>query len=145
MIKVGNVSSLFYASISGSVSASELALDKEGIIKDKHYKKDRQRSVLIASLDSYVLAREHGIDMAYGSLGENLLINYNPYDLEAGTRLKIADVTLEISQHCTLCKSFSKIDAKLPELLKENRGIFAQVVEHGCIKEGDVVYLVNNI
>jgi len=145
MIKVGNVSSLFYAGVTGSIFESELALDQKGIIKDKHYNKDRERSVLIASLDSYILANEHGIDMPYGALGENLLIDYNPYHLEAGTRLKIADVILEISQHCTLCKSFSKIDAKLPELLKEDRGIFAQVIESGCIKEDDAIYLVSEI
>ncbi len=143
MTKVGNVSSLFYATVNGSTLAPELDLDKKGIVKDKHYNKNIERSVLIASLDSYALAKNHGIDVPDGALGENLLIDYNPYHLQAGTRLKIADVTLEISQHCTLCKSFTKIDAKLPKLLKDDRGIFAKVIESGSIKEGDDIYLLD--
>ena len=143
MTKVGNISSLFYASINGSTLASVLLLDEKGIVKDKHYNKDKERSVLIASLDSYRLAKNHGIDVPYGSLGENLLIDYNPYQLQAGARLKIADVTLEISQHCTLCKSFTKIDEKLPELLKNDRGIFAKVIESGSIKQDDDIYLLD--
>jgi len=143
MTKVGNVSSLFYSTVNGSALASELPLDKKGIVKDKHYNKNIERSVLIASLDSYKLAKNHGIDVPYGALGENLLIDYNPYHLQAGARLKIANVTLEISQHCTLCKSFTKIDAKLPKLLKDDRGIFAKVIEPGNIKEGDDIYLLD--
>ena len=143
MTKVGNVSSLFYSTANGSAPALELALDKKGIIEDKHYNKNTERSVLIASLDSYAIAKNHGIDVPYGALGENLLIDYNPYHLQAGARLKIANVTLEISQHCTLCKSFTKIDAKLPKLLKEDRGIFAKVIKSGNIKEGDDIYLLD--
>jgi MOSC domain-containing protein YiiM len=143
MTKVGNVSSLFYATANGSTLASELTLDEKGIVKDKHYNKNIERSILIASLDSYALAKKHGIDIPYGALGENLLIDYNLYHLQAGSRLKIANVTLEISQHCTLCKSFTKIDVRLPKLLKDDRGIFAKVIESGSIKEGDDIYLLN--
>jgi len=143
MTKVGNVSSLFYSTANGSAFASELLLDEKGIVKDKHYNKNIERSVLVASLDSYVLAKNHGIDVPYGALGENLLIDYNPYHLQAGAKIKIANVTLEISQHCTLCKSFTKIDAKLPKLLKDDRGIFAKVIKSGSIKEGDDIYLLD--
>jgi len=143
MTKVGKVSSLFYSTVNGSTLASDLLLDKKGIVNDKHYNKDSERSVLIASLDSYILAKNHGIEVPYGALGENLLIDYNPYSLQAGARLKIANVTLEISQHCTLCKSFTKIDTKLPKLLKEDRGIFAKVIESGTIKEDDDIYLLD--
>jgi MOSC domain-containing protein YiiM len=143
MTKVGNVSSLFYSTANGRTSTTELDLDTKGILKDKHYDKNTERSVLIASLDSYALAKKHGIDVPYGALGENLLIDYNPYHLQAGARLKIANVTLEISQHCTLCKSFTKIDAKLPKLLKDDRGIFAKVIESGSIKEGADIYLLD--
>jgi len=143
MIKVGNVSSLFYAPLNGSTLASELELDTKGIVNDKHYNKSLERAVLIASLDSYALAKKHDIDVPYGALGENLLMDYNPYHLQAGARLKIADVTLEISQHCTLCKSFAKIDKKLPKLLKDDRGIFARIIGEGSIKEGDDIYLLD--
>ena len=143
MTKVGNVSSLFYASIDGSTLVQELELDKIGILKDKHYSKNIDRAVLITSKDSYDIAKKNDIDVSYGSLGENLLIDYNPYSLQSGARLKVSNVILEISQHCTLCKSFTKIDAKLPKLLKDDRGIFARVIEPGNIKEGDDIYLLD--
>jgi MOSC domain-containing protein YiiM len=143
MTKAGNVSSLFYSTANGSTTASELFLDKKGIVKDKHYDKNVERSVLIASLESYKLVESHNIDVSYGALGENLLIDYNPYHLTTGDRLKIGNVTLEISQHCTLCKSLTKVDTKLPKLLKNDRGIFARVIESGNIKEGDDIYLLD--
>ena len=143
MVKVGNVFSLFYSTTIGRTSATELLFDGKGIIKDKHYDKNIDRSVLISSMDSYNLVEDHGIDVSYGALGENLLMDYNPYHLETGARLKIGNVTLEISQHCTLCKSLTKINAKLPKLLKDDRGIFAKIVKSGNIKEGDDIYLLD--
>ncbi len=143
MTKVGNVFSLFYSTINGRTSATELLLDVKGIIEDKHYDKDLERSVLITSLDSYKLVGDHGIDVSYGALGENLLIDYNPYHLTPGVRLKIGNVTLEISQHCTLCKSLTKVDVKLPKLLKNDRGIFAKIIESGNIQKGDDIYLLD--
>jgi len=143
MTKVGYISSMFYSALNGRTPATELQLDTKGIVKDKHYNKNIERSVLIASLDSYELAKNHGIDVPSGALGENLLIDYNPYHLPAGSRLKIGSVTLEISQHCTLCKSLTKLDGKLPKLLKNDRGIFAKIMESGTIKEGDDIYLLD--
>jgi len=143
MTKVGSVFSLFYSPLNGRMGISELSFDIKGIIEDKHYDKNIERSVLIASLDSYKLAESNGIDISHGALGENLLLDYNPYELETGSKLKIGNVVLEISQHCTLCKSLTKVDTKLPKLLKNDRGIFAKVIEPGNIQDGDAVYLLD--
>jgi len=143
MTKVGNITSLYYSSKKERIRVSELSLDEKGIIKDKHYNKNIERSVLLVSLDSYTLAKQHDIDVPEGVLGENLLMDYNPYGLSTGSRLKIGNTTLEISQHCTLCKSFTKVDTKLPNLLKNDRGIFAKVIVSGKVKEGDKVYLLD--
>lgn len=143
MSQVGNVFSLYYSSLHGHTLAEVLQLDTRGIIEDKHYDKDINRSVLIVSLESYTLAKEHDIDAPFGSLGENILMDYNPYALAVGSRLKIGSVILEISQQCTLCKSFAKVDAKLPKLLKNDRGIFAKVIGSGKISKGDKVYLLD--
>jgi len=143
MTKVGKVFSLFYSPSAGRRLITELNFDRLGIVNDKHYNKSIERSVLIASLDSYLLAKNNGIDTIYGSLGENLLIDYNPYHLPTESKLKIGGVILEITQHCTLCKSLSKVDSKLPKLLKDDRGIFAMVVEVGVVREGDDIYLLD--
>ena len=143
MTKVGNISSLFYSPVNGRTSTKEFLLDTKGIVNDKHYDKDIDRSVLITSVESYALAKKHGIDAAYGALGENLLIDYNPYHLPAGSRLKIGDAVLEISQPCTLCKSLTQVDAKLPKILKNDRGIFARVILSGSITIGDDIYIID--
>ena len=143
MTKVGNICSLFYTTINEQTSTKELFLDENGVLRDKHYGKNIERSVLLTSLDSYELVRNHGVDMAYGTLGENILMDYNPYHLTVDTRIKVGSVTLMISQHGTLCKGLTKINSKLPKLLKDGRGIFVKVIKSGSIKEGDAIYLLD--
>jgi len=121
-----------------------LTIDEKGVVEDKYYNKDIQRSVLITSLESYKLATENGINAQYSALGENILIDYNPYHLKPGARLKIGDLELEISQNCTLCNSLAKVDARLPKLLKNDRGIFAKVISGGTIRKGDNIYLLKD-
>lgn len=142
---IGKISALFI-SVKGEskrVEKERLKLDKQGIIEDKFYNTNIQRSVLITSLSSYDLALSHGIKMPAGSLGENLLIDYNPYHLKAGTRLHIGSSVLEISQNCTICEHLSNIDESLPTLLKNDRGIFAKVLQEGEIHNEDDIYLID--
>jgi MOSC domain-containing protein YiiM len=42
-----------------------------------------------------------------------------------------------------MCDHLSKIDESLPTLLKDDRGIFAKVIEGGVIKKEDKIYLLN--
>ena len=141
--KVGKILELFI-SIKGDLNRSnknDIDLDENGVKNDKFYGKNIQRSVLITSMASYDLSTQNDIDMNYGQLGENILIDYNPYHLTEGSRLIIGDVILEISQQCTLCKSLAKVDENLPELLKEHRGVFAKVISSGIIHKDDIIYL----
>ena len=139
---VGNVIEMFYSTSNGRVGTTALSLDTKGVLEDKYYNKNTDRSVLITSLDSYKIAKENGIDVAYSALGENLLIDYNPYHLKPGARIQIGDLILEISQNCTLCNSLAKADASLPKLLKDDRGIFAKVIKGGTIVKSDNIYLL---
>jgi MOSC domain-containing protein YiiM len=144
MKQIGKVISLFISKegLSQRVEQNSIEVDNNGIIDDKFYAKDINRSILITSIDSYQLAKEKNIDIKYSDLGENILIDYNPYALPNKTRLTIGEVVLEISQHCTICKSLSKIDSKLPKLLKNDRGIFARVIKSGIISKEDAIYLM---
>jgi len=141
---VGKVMSLF-VSVQGSSNRVEkelFHLDTKGIIEDKYYDTNINRSVLITSKASYDLANRNNIQMPFGSLGENILIDYNPYHLTAGDQLRIGEVLLEISQNCTMCDHLSKIDENLPTLLKDDRGIFTKVIKGGVIQPGDEIYLL---
>jgi MOSC domain-containing protein YiiM len=146
MQEVGNVQALFISrkTIPEPVERETIHADPKGILEDKHYGSTPERTVLIASLESYLMAqRELGTRMPYGYLGENLLIDYNPYHLPLGTKLQAGSVTLEITQNCTLCNHLAKLDKRIPKLLKNDRGIFAKVVKAGEIKVGDTVSILS--
>lgn len=142
--RVGEVLKLFISKsgVSERIEKKQITLDELGVVEDKFYNKNIQRSVLIASIDSYNLIKNYNLEMPFGYLGENILLDYNPYTLEVGTKLKIGNAVLEITQHCTICNHLAVIDVKLPTLLKDDRGIFAKVISEGEIKNGDEVYIV---
>ena len=141
--KVGKVLNLFVSDKkkSSRIEKTSFKVNEKGILEDKYYDTNINRSILITSLESYTLVKSHKIEMPFGSLGENLLIDYNPYHLNSGHKLKIGEVLLEISQNCTICNHLSNIDTRLPDLLKEDRGIFAKVIISGKIKVGDDIFV----
>jgi MOSC domain-containing protein YiiM len=126
-------------------NVNEVQVDENGIIGDKFYGKNTQRAILITSKESYDLSKNSGIDIEQGVLGENILIDINPYSLVSGDTLSISGITLEITQNCTLCKGLSSVNSKLPKLLKNDRGIFAKVVSGSdTITIGDKVEILNH-
>jgi len=126
------------------LSVDSITIDTNGIIGDKFYAKDPMRSILLSSQYSYKLSQDNNIDINEGALGENILININPYSLIEGNKIKIGNTILEITQNCTLCKGLSSLDSRLPKLLKNDRGIFAKVIEGTSeIHLGDQVEILN--
>lgn len=123
------------------VCKEKLVLDEMGVLDDKFYAKDTNRLILITSTTAYTLAKSSGVTLEYGSLGENILIDQNINDLSIGNRFKIGDIVLEITQNCTLCKGLSLLDPKLPDILKNDRGIFVKAVSCGIIKKDDIIII----
>jgi MOSC domain-containing protein YiiM len=144
MQHVGTVLSLFISSPETSELTPKkvVEVDLSGIQEDKHYNQDVERSILITSTSSYDLVAAHEIHIPFGTLGENILVDFNPYHLPIGTRLHMGNSILEITQNCTLCKHLAVHDKRIPKLLKKDRGIFAKVVVPGQIKTGDTVSIV---
>ncbi|WP_345988355.1 MOSC domain-containing protein [Sulfurimonas sp. HSL1-2] len=141
----GKVLGLYHAlkGVEGRHEYEEIEIDDQGILGDKYYGKNLNRTILITSEEaSYVMAAAEGITMPYGSLGENIVIDINPYHLQPGQQLQIGDTVVAITQNCTLCSSLGKVDERLPELLKNDRGIFAKTVQGGKIKKGDTVTIL---
>ena len=139
---LGNVKELFI-SISEEpfrVSHTEIAVDVNGVLGDKFYGKDPSRTILITSTNAYLMASDINIDLKNGLLGENILIEGSIKELQLGERFFIGDVEFELAQNCTLCKGLSKIDSQLPQLLKDDRGIFIKAITNGTIKVGDSLY-----
>ena len=122
---------------------SAIDVDLPGIENDKHFNRRPERSILITSKYSYEKAEAEGILMPYGSLGENIVVDIDPKLLKVpGTRIRFGDAVVEIVQNCTICKSLAKVDECLPELLREDRGVFAKCVQRGKISKGDTATLL---
>ncbi|MDF1876150.1 MOSC domain-containing protein [Sulfurimonas sp. SAG-AH-194-I05] len=130
-----------YISIKGEgrKERDSIIIDSKGIREDKFYAKDENRAILITAKESYDLVQQKNIEIAYGSLGENIVINLNPYALKEGDKISIGDVVLVITQNCTICNSLSKVHVDVPAILQEDRGIFAKALQDGEIKLGDSV------
>jgi MOSC domain-containing protein YiiM len=140
--ELGRVVSLFISRVDRRERVDRLNLDMGGVVGDKFNGKDLNRSILLTSLESYDIARSRDIDIEYGELGENILVDFNPYSLPLGSKIIISDAVFKLSQNCTICKSLSRIDVKLPKLLKNDRGLFIQVVKPAIISKKDKVYLI---
>ncbi|MBT5935365.1 MOSC domain-containing protein [Sulfurimonas sp.] len=125
-------------------SIKSIHVDELGIKNDKFYSKDSMRSILLSSSDSYRLTKEQGISIEEGLLGENILLSINPYHLKHGDTLKIGSTYLEITQNCTLCNGLSKVNPRLPKILKSDRGIFAKYIKGSSeIKVDDKVEILD--
>lgn len=123
------------------VCKEQLKLDEKGVLEDKFYAKNNNRLILITSETAYTLAKSNGIELEYGSLGENILINQSINQLAIGDRFKIGEMLLEVTQNCTLCNGLSIIDSQLPVVLKNDRGLFAKAITNGIIKKNDIIII----
>ena len=111
-----------------------------GVVGDKYFGREN-REVLLTSLYGYELASQHNINMSYGTLGENILTDMNLKNLQLGDRLQIGETLLEISMLCPVCTHLSVIKPELPKLIKEDRGIFAKVIQGGEIFINDTIII----
>ena len=121
---------------------SSLELNSGGIVGDKFANKDLEKSVMIVGLKPYDMAKSSGIDLPSSALGENILLSFDPHELNIGDRLAVGETILEITQNCTLCKHLSKYSAKLPKLIVKHRGVYCKVVQGGIIEQNDAVELI---
>jgi len=111
-----------------------------GIKNDKFALKNLDQSVLIVPIDAYKITKESGIELEYGSLGENILVDFNIMDLVIGTRLKIGNsAVVEITQKCTMCNHLAFFDKKVPRLVVDTRGVYCKIVEDGAIFAKDSI------
>ena len=143
--KIGQIKKLFISSTEAKkrVSRNNINVDTKGILDDKYYDIDQNRSILLSPIHAYELMKEKNIEAFHGQLGENILVDFNPYDLDEGTRIFIGDAILEITIECTICKLLTKINNKVPKLLKNDRGVFAKVIQEGTLNINDEVSIQN--
>lgn len=106
-----------------------------GIEFDKFAGQEESKAVMVVGKTAYNIAKKNGIDLEYGSLGENILFDFNPHEYEIGNIIKIGQTVLEISEKCTICNHLSVFGKKLPYLVKDCRGLYCKVLEGGHVRE----------
>jgi MOSC domain-containing protein YiiM len=136
--ELGSVVEIFSATVGSSglprpvVNSLEL-IEGYGIKDDKFADYDLDKSVMIVGQNSYNIAKKNGIDLLYGSYGENILLSFDPHTLDIGTLLNIGNTTIEITEKCTICDHLSVFSPKLPRLIKKYRGIYCKILKGGQV------------
>jgi len=146
MVIAGVVKNIYSATESNQSVPRPLAeklecVEGHGIRYDKFAGKDLARAVMIVGQKAYDMAEEESIRLTPGSLGENILLDFDPHDFIYGTQFRIGDVLLEITEDCTMCKHLTQFDAALPELLLHHRGRYCKILNGGTIVPGQTVSL----
>ena len=110
-----------------------------GIENDKFAGKKLEQTVMIVGIQSYEIAKNNGINLEFGSLGENILLDFDPHILEVGTKLIIENSIIEITQTCTVCNHLAVFNENLPLLLKGHRGLYCKIIKSGIVSKDMIV------
>ncbi|MDO5590810.1 MAG: molybdopterin-binding protein [Lachnospiraceae bacterium] len=98
------------------------------------------RQVSLLSYEKIEAFRNKGADVALGAFGENLIVEgYDFRKLPVGTRFKIGEALLEMTQIGKDCHSHCEIYKRMGDCIMPREGVFAEVIKGGKIKVGDVV------
>ena len=113
-----------------------------GIRGDAHAGK-WHRQISLLGLEQIELFRARGADVAFGAFGENLIVEgYHMRTLPVGTRLRIGDILLEITQIGKECHSRCRIYETMGECIMPREGVFARVLRGGTVRGGDEITVV---
>lgn len=124
-------------------SRASVRVDELGVHGDRHYGRSPDRALLLVPEASYDALRTRGLDLPYGSLGENLVVSEMPASgLAPGTRLEIAGVACEVVEPCPVCRSLATVHPRLPKLAYGRRGVYLRVRDVGRLQRGDPVRIV---
>ena len=98
------------------------------------------RQVSLLSAEKIEEFRNKGAEVAYGDFGENLIIEgFDFRKLPVGTRFRIGEALLEMSQIGKECHTHCAIYQTMGDCIMPREGVFAEVKEEGRIKVGDKV------
>jgi MOSC domain-containing protein YiiM len=107
--------------------------------RNRKYHGGPNRAVCIFSVELYQWLREKGIDLANGSVGENLTTcGLDLSRLAKGDRLLVGEsCVVEITDVRVPCGNLKRWDVDLPELIVGNSGWVGKVVSEGVVRAGD--------
>jgi MOSC domain-containing protein YiiM len=110
-----------------------------GIVGDAHAA-DWHRQVSLLAWESIEKMRAVGLDVKEGSFAENITTEgINLVDLPVGSRLRLGETTLEVTQIGKVCHDRCAIYQQAGDCVMPREGIFARVDRGGWVRVGDAV------
>lgn len=110
-----------------------------GIENDAHAGK-WHRQVSLLAYEQVERFKALGADVVNGSFGENVIVEgFDLKGLPVGTRLRMGDALLELTQIGKKCHAHCAIYHKMGDCIMPREGVFCKVLEGGMVKAGDRV------
>ncbi|VBB09138.1 Hypothetical protein LUCI_4424 [Lucifera butyrica] len=101
------------------------------------------RQISLLALESIEKMRQMGLDVGPGDFAENITTeNLVLTTLPVGTRLKIGEALLEVSQIGKECHNRCAIYYQAGDCVMPKEGIFAVVLTGGTINAGDTIEVI---
>ncbi len=106
----------------------------------------QHRQVSLLAVESIEKMRKMGLDVHPGDFAENLTTEGLTLPvLPIGTKLKIGEVLLEVSQIGKECHTRCNIYYQAGDCVMPKEGIFAIVVTGGKVVNGDSIEVIENV
>ena len=113
-----------------------------GLEGDAHAGKWHRQISLLAVEAVRAFEEKYNFKVPAGAFGENLLVEgIDLKNLPIGTRLKVNDILLEITQIGKKCHLGCNIQKQTGECIMPNEGVFAIVLNGGEIKAQDTIFV----
>ena len=113
-----------------------------GIENDAHAGK-WHRQVSLLALEKIEAFRERGADVDFGAFGENIVAEgFDFRALPVGTRFRIGDALLELTQIGKECHTHCAIYHQVGDCIMPREGVFTIVLEGGTVKAGDEIEMI---
>jgi MOSC domain-containing protein YiiM len=79
----------------------------------------------------------------HGDFGENIVVTgIDLRNLPVGTRLRLSDTLLEVTQIGKVCHEHCQIYQRVGDCIMPREGIFAKVIEAGTVEKGDSIDVI---
>ena len=118
----------------------EIRLRKRHGIEGDAHAGDWHRQVSLLANESVDKMREKFPDIPAGAFAENILTDgISLYTLPVGTRLRVGETLLEVTQIGKECHADCAIRQQVGDCVMPREGIFAIVLEEGAVRPGDAI------
>lgn len=124
---------------------SEIQLKKKhGVVGDAHAG-DWHRQVSLLGTESVERMRKVLPDIPVGAFAENILTEgIELYSLPIGTKFRIGEALLELTQIGKECHASCAIRKQVGDCVMPREGVFTIVLEEGTVRSGDSIEIIND-